>query len=229
MRRDRHDSPHRRQRLRVVRAGGVTRSAGTGRLTQLRALLCPAAAGNAHTAVGCESSDTRRSGLAALVAGDRWRRHCQPERGGSSRLAALLCPAAAGKGHAAVGCEASDATIAIGCAADSVPASGAGWPRHWEAPSDERGGSSRLAALLSARLLPARAKQLSAARRATRRSKSAAPPTVPASGAGWPRHWLRRMSGAAQAASLHASPLHPWNNYLFLNLSSYMELNTQGV
>ena len=145
MRRDRHDSPHRRQRLRVVRAGGVTRSAGTGRLTQLRALLCPAAAGNAHTAVGCESSDTRRSGLAALVAGDRWRRHCQPERGGSSRLAALLCPAAAGKGHAAVGCEASDATIAIGCAADSVPASGAGWPRHWEAPSDERGGSSRLA------------------------------------------------------------------------------------
>ena len=94
---------------------------------------------------------------------------------------------------------------------------------------DERGGSSRLAALLSARLLPARAKQLSAARRATRRSKSAAPPTVPASCAGWPRHWLRRMSGAAQAASLHASPLHPWNNYLFLNLSSYMELNTQGV
>ena len=37
---------------------------------------------------------------------------------------------------------------------------------------DERGGSSRLAALLSARLLPARAKQLSAARRATRRSRS---------------------------------------------------------
>ena len=35
----------------------------------------------------------------------------------SSRLVALLCPAAAGKGHAAVGC---DATIAIGCAADSA-------------------------------------------------------------------------------------------------------------
>ena len=44
----------------------------------------------------------------------------QPERGGSSRLAALLCPAAAGKGHAAVGCEASDATVRIGCAADSA-------------------------------------------------------------------------------------------------------------
>ena len=44
----------------------------------------------------------------------------QPERGGSSRLAALLCPAAAGKGHAAVGCEASDARVAIGCADDSA-------------------------------------------------------------------------------------------------------------
>ena len=30
------------------------------------------------------------------------------------------CPAAAGKGHAAVGCEASDATVRIGCAADSA-------------------------------------------------------------------------------------------------------------
>ena len=42
------------------------------------------------------------------------------ERGGSSRLAALLYPAAAGKGHAAVGCEASDARVAIGCADDSA-------------------------------------------------------------------------------------------------------------
>ena len=31
-----------------------------------------------------------------------------------------LCPAAAGKGHAAVGCGASNATIAIGCAAYSA-------------------------------------------------------------------------------------------------------------
>ena len=65
-------------------------------------------------------------------------------------------------------------------------------------------GAAQAASLhFSARLLPARATQLSAARRAMRRSQSAAPPTVRASGAGRPRHWLRRMSGAAQAASLH--------------------------
>ena len=54
-----------------------------------------------------------------------------------SRLTAFLCPAAAGKGHTAVGCEASDATVRIGCAADSAGV----W--YWMAAAlaqSERGG-----------------------------------------------------------------------------------------
>ena len=97
-----------------------------GGSSRLAALLCPAAAGKGHAAVGCEASDaTVGIGCAADSAGV-WcwlaAALAQPEQqqGGSSRLAALLCPAAAGKGHAAVGCEASDATVRIGCAADSA-------------------------------------------------------------------------------------------------------------
>ena len=124
-----------------------------GGSSRLAALLCPAAAGKGHAAVGCEASDaTVGIGCAADSAGvSCWLAAAlaQPEQqqGGSSRLAALLCPAAAGKGHAAVGCEASDVTVGIGCAADSAGV----WC--WLAaalaqPEQQQGGSSRLAALV---------------------------------------------------------------------------------
>ena len=85
----------------------------------------------------------------------------------------------------------------------TAPEAGARWPRHWLSQS----GAAQAASLhFSARLLPARATQLSAARPAMRRSGSVAPPTAPASGAGWPRHWLSQSSSmAAQAALLHFS------------------------
>ena len=85
----------------------------------------------------------------------------------------------------------------------TAPEAGARWPRHWLSQS----GAAQAASLhFSARLLPARATQLSAARPAMRRSGSVAPPTAPASRAGWPRHWLSQSSSrAAQAALLHFS------------------------
>ena len=83
----------------------------------------------------------------------------------------------------------------------TAPEAGARWPRHWLSQS----GAAQAASLhFSARLLPARATQLSAARPAMRGSRSAAPTTAPEAGARWPRHWLSQ-SGAAQAASLHFS------------------------
>ena len=84
------------------------------------------------------------------------------------------------------------------------PEAGARWPRHWLSQS----GAAQAASLhFSARLLPARATQLSAARLATRQSGSAALPTVPASGAGWQRHWLSQ-NGARGGLSRLASLLH---------------------
>ncbi len=69
-------------------------------------------------------------------------------------------------------------------------------------------GAAQAASLhFSARLLPARATQLSAARLATRQAGSAALPTVPASGAGWQRHWLSQ-NGARGGLSRLASLLH---------------------
>ena len=86
----------------------------------------------------------------------------------------------------------------------AAPEAGARWPRHWLSQS----GAAQAASLhFSARLLPARATQLSAARPAMRRSGSVAPPTAPASGAGWPRHWLSQ-NGARGGLSRLASLLH---------------------
>ena len=88
----------------------------------------------------------------------------------------------------------------------TAPASGAGWPRHWLSQSSSRAAQAALLHF-SARLLPARATQLSAARLATRQAGSAALPTVPASGAGWQRHWLSQ-NGARGGLSRLASLLH---------------------
>ena len=88
----------------------------------------------------------------------------------------------------------------------TAPASGAGWPRHWLSQSSSMAAQAALLHI-SARLLPARATQLSAARLATRQSGSAALLTVPASGAGWQRHWLSQ-NGARGGLSRLASLLH---------------------
>ena len=95
-------------------------------------------------------------------------------------------------------------------AASRATRDGRGWQHWWLVIAGggtvSQSGAAQAASLhFSARLLPARATQLSAARRAMRRSRSAAPPTVcrrlVLAGRGTGR--LRRMSGAAQAASLH--------------------------
>ena len=97
-------------------------------------------------------------------------------------------------------------------AASRATRDGRGWQHWWLVIAGggtvSQSGAAQAASLhFSARLLPARATQLSAARRAMRRSRSAAPPTVcrrlVLAGRGTGR--LRRMSGAAQAASLHFS------------------------
>ena len=95
-------------------------------------------------------------------------------------------------------------------AASRATRDGRGWQHWWLVIAGggtvSQSGAAQAASLhFSARLLPARAKQLSAARRATRRSRSAAPPTVPASGAGWPRHWEApsdERGGSSRLASL---------------------------
>ena len=86
----------------------------------------------------------------------------------------------------------------------AAPEAGARRRSHWLSLS----GAAQAASLHSStRLLPARATQLSAARPAMRRSGSVAPPTAPASGAGWPRHWLSQ-NGARGGLSRLASLLH---------------------
>ena len=141
-----------RQHWRLVIAGGGTVSqSGAAQAASLHfsARLLPARAKQLLAARRAMRRSRSAAPPTVPASGAGWPRHWEApsdERGGSSRLAALLCPAAAGKGQAAVGCEASDATIAIGCAADS-----AGvwcWLAAALAPSDERGGSSRLASLL---------------------------------------------------------------------------------
>ena len=86
----------------------------------------------------------------------------------------------------------------------AAPEAGARRRSHWLSLS----GAAQAASLHSStRLLPARATQLSAARQATRQPESAALPTVPASGAGWQRHWLSQ-NGARGGLSRLASLLH---------------------
>ena len=139
----------------------------------------------------------------APEAGARWPRHWLSQSGAaqaaSLHFSARLLPARATQLSAARPAMRGSRSAAP----TTAPEAGARWPRHWLSQS----GAAQAASLhFSARLLPARATQLSAARPAMRRSGSVAPPTAPASGAGWPRHWLSQSSSrAAQAALLHFS------------------------
>ena len=141
---------------------------------------------------------------AAPEAGARWRSHWL-SLSGAAQAASLhsstrLLPARATQLSAARPAMRGSRSAAP----PTAPGAGARWPRHWLSQS----GAAQAASLhFSARLLPARATQLSAARLATRQAGSAALPTVPASGAGWQRHWLSQ-NGARGGLSRLASLLH---------------------